>query len=201
MKRLALLLALTAAAAAPADAKGPPWITIELRPYGDAFVLARTFHHGTPMPLPLSGTAEGLVNGQRRSVPLRFDPTDQMNAFGVPKTWAAEGVWVLNIGTEAEHGGAGVVVGVDRSGTAAWVRFPRSVAGSSRIATRGEIEAMLRALDAGQQPPTLGHIGWVGIVRLVAPVVIVGLLGLGVVRLGLAAVRVVRRREARAVAA
>jgi hypothetical protein len=151
MKRSILAIALSLAVATPAIA-GPPWISIETRPFGGAFLLARTFHHGTPMALPLNGTAEGLVNGRRISVRLRFEQEGDANSFAVPKTWGAEGVWVLNIGVDSsDHGTAGAVVGIDRRGQSAFVRFPRSATGFSRKATGGEVDAMLRELEAGSR--------------------------------------------------
>jgi hypothetical protein len=172
MKRIALLLALGTSVATPALA-GPPWISIEVRPHGGTFVFARTFHHGTPQGMPITGTAEGLVNGQRRTVNLRFDRTSEANVFGVSKNWGSDGVWVLNIGTVEEHGGAGSVVGVDRSGLPAFVRFPRTVEGASRIATSAEVEAMLRALAANQQPPALSSsIGIFTILRIALPLMV-----------------------------
>ena len=79
MQRLALALVISLAAATPAVA-GPPWLTLEFRPNNFAgFVMIRTFHHGTPQAMPLTGTAEGLVNGQRRSMRLRFDRADEPN--------------------------------------------------------------------------------------------------------------------------
>ncbi|MFI5279660.1 MAG: hypothetical protein ACHQU1_04130 [Gemmatimonadales bacterium] len=152
MKSIALALALSAAVA-PHAWPGPPSISIEFRTNYATFLLARTFHHGTPMPLPLSGTAEGLVNGSRVSVPLEFVQVGETNGYEVPHTWGNTGVWVLNIGVNAgDHGTAGAVVGVDRSGGAAFIRFPRGASGASRIATNGEIDALLHALAAGQQP-------------------------------------------------
>ena len=53
---------------------GPPWISIEypVNPYDrttkDAFLLVHAFHHGNATDFPVNGTAEGLVNGQRRSL-------------------------------------------------------------------------------------------------------------------------------------
>jgi hypothetical protein len=153
MKIIALALALSATTASGAW-PGPPSISIEMRPTGmfATFLLARTFHHGTPLPLPLAGTAEGLVNGRRLSVPLQFVQVGETNGYEVPQTWGHDGVWVLNIGVNArEHGTAGAVVGVDRNGAAAFIRFLRGANGSWRVATRGEVDAMLRALDQGRQ--------------------------------------------------
>jgi hypothetical protein len=160
--RLALAALISVALASPAVAKGPPWISIEMRPYGAGFLTVRTWHHGTPMALPLTGTAEGLVDGRRTSEPLRFvhNDGDDANAYTLANTWGAAGVWVLNIGTDqGDHGAAGVVVGIDRRGASAFVRFPRGAYNNSRVATSGEIDAMLRALDAGQPVPALTRAG------------------------------------------
>ena len=192
MKRIALVLTLLAAAATPAVA-GPPWITVELRPMGDVVAWARTWHHGTPMALPLTGTAEGLVNGQRRSVPLRFDTTSEANAFAIMRTWGTEGVWVLTFGVSAgEHGNAGAAIGVDRAGTAAFVRFPRTLQGGSRTATRSEIDVMLRALEDGRQPPVLGRAGFGGLLWTFGPVIVLLITGTILVRVGAVVLRRVR---------
>ena len=180
VKRLVLSALFAVAFASPAVA-GPPWISIETRPYGAAFLLARTFHHGTPMPFPLNGTAEGLVNGRRTSVPLRFEQEGDANSFAVPKTWGDAGVWVLNIGLDAgDHGSAGAVVGIGRGGQSAFVRFPRTPTGFSRTATSGEVDAMLRALEAGQQPPALSSVGFNPFfARAAASVLAIALLAVG----------------------
>lgn len=201
MKRFILAVALSAAVATPAMA-GPPWISIETRPYGAAFLLARTFHHGTPMPFPLNGTAEGLVNGRRTSVALRFEQEGDANSFAVPKTWGDAGVWVLNIGLDAgDHGSAGAVVGIGRGGQSAFVRFPRTPTGFSRKATSGEVDAMLRALEAGQQPPALSSFGFSPFIsRMVAALAALAVLAVGAARLLVAGVQRLRAPSAQAVA-
>lgn len=165
MKRITLALVLSAAAT-PLLAFGPPFIGIEVRPHAGAFVYARTFHHSTQIAQPLAGTAEGLVNGQRRSVTLRFDTTAEANVFGIRKTWGSDGVWVLNIGTAGEHAGAGAVVGVDRTGIPAFVRFPRTFEGATRLASSREVESMLRALEGNQPLPALSSAGIGSLVRV-----------------------------------
>src|SRR6266568_4033717 len=60
---------------------GPPWISIELpvNPYDQsmrgAFLLVHAFHHQTPVGYVVTGTAEGIVNGERRSLKLEFTET------------------------------------------------------------------------------------------------------------------------------
>jgi hypothetical protein len=163
MNRHGIILALTLLAATPAVA-GPPWISIELpvNPFSDArgaFLVVRTYHHGTPVQLVMQGTAEGLVNGARRSVPLGFTAMSQFGAFAVSRSWPSEGVWVLDIQSFDGHFAISAVVGIGASGEVSLVRVPLARTGSPRTVSRGEIDAMLRALAAGQQPPALQNAG------------------------------------------
>ena len=72
--------------AAARTLSGPPWISIEhpVNPYDattrDAFLLVHAFHHGTPQNFPVTGTAEGMVDGQRRTVNLEFTRTSRSGA-------------------------------------------------------------------------------------------------------------------------
>src|SRR3989441_10005621 len=97
-----LAAALSAFLAAPALA-GPPWISIELpvNPYDEstrgAFLLVHEFHHGTPVSYIVTGTAEGIVNGERRSIKLEFSETAREGVFALKRMWPAEGVWTLVI--------------------------------------------------------------------------------------------------------
>jgi hypothetical protein len=102
MFRFTKLASLVAAlvVATPALA-GPPWIKIELggNPYDrdtrDAFLVVHAFHHGTPTAFPVTGTAEGVVNGERRTIPLTLTKTSREGAFALAKQWPAKGRWVL----------------------------------------------------------------------------------------------------------
>ncbi|MGV3710813.1 MAG: hypothetical protein ACO1Q7_18465 [Gemmatimonas sp.] len=86
--------------ASPLNA-GPPWISIELpgNPFDqnarDAFLIVHAFHHGEPVEYPVTGVAEGVVNGQRKSIPLTFQKTQRAGAFAVRKQWTDGQVWVL----------------------------------------------------------------------------------------------------------
>jgi len=99
----ALYLPMSAPTPAPAPV-GPPWISIEypVNPYDattrDAFLVVHAFHHGSPMAFPVSGTAEGLVNGQRRSINLEFQKASRTGEFALRKQWPDQGTWTLVIG-------------------------------------------------------------------------------------------------------
>src|SRR5207244_12182043 len=106
LRSLALAALACALVAAPAPAfglKGPPWISIELpaNPYDkstrDAFLLVHAFHHGTAMGFIVTGTAEGMVNGERRSLKLEFTETSREGVHALTRTWPKEGTWTLVI--------------------------------------------------------------------------------------------------------
>ncbi len=182
MRTLALTLALTVAASVPAAA-GPPFLAVEFRAIGSEIMLVRGFHGGQPITGGLRGTAEGLVDGRRLSVPLRFDRRDDLGAFGVHRTWPEGGTWVLNIGTPGEHAEAGMVVGFDRNGHPAFVRFPRTFAGITRMATPAEVDAMLNALDAGAPVPILRRTGWGEMaLRMALPLALLALVAMLILR-------------------
>lgn len=161
---LAALLATAAAAphearpvaAAPAPPRlGPPWISIEYpanpfdRGSRGAFLLVHAFHHGTPSALPVSGTAEGLVRGERRSVRLAFEPAGRPGVYALRRQWATEGVWTLVVRVTQESSDvATALVDLAPGGEVARVQVPtaRHREGDfPRAVTAAEIDASLRA--------------------------------------------------------
>ncbi len=92
---------------------GPPWISLEYPPNRldketrGALALVRIYHHENAGQFPVEGTAEGVVDGERVSLPLKFTPVGDE---GVWATWGKipeEGNWVLAIhGTDGNIEGA-----------------------------------------------------------------------------------------------
>lgn len=138
-------VALLAITATPLSA-GPPWISIELpgNPFDqnarDAFLIVHAFHHGEPVEYPVAGTAEGIVNGQRKTIPLTFQKTQRPGAFAVKKQWTDGNVWVLAFTvTQEKDDVAGALVTIAADGHASRVetltklgeggrQFPRAIA-------------------------------------------------------------------------
>jgi hypothetical protein len=121
----------TVALHAPALVSGPPWISIEYpanpfdRDTRDAYLLVHAFHHGTPVGFPVSGTAEGLVDGRRRSVKLAFTATSRQGVYALKKSWADEGTWTLVITVAQGPGdGATALVEIGAGGAVASVQVP-----------------------------------------------------------------------------
>jgi len=156
MNKLTLALAASLSLTVPAIAGGP-WISVELpaNPYSsrDAYLVVHTYHHQDPAPYLVTGMAEGLVNNERRSLPMTINATDRGGTMAVMKTWPNEGVWVLKLGVDGTAMNA--AIGVSTSGEVAFVRVPTSRNGAPRLLASSEVESMLRSLAAGQQPPLL----------------------------------------------
>jgi len=133
MSRYALLLAaVTLLGASPALA-GPPWIAIEYpaNPHHPstrgAALLVRAYHHSTAIGMPVRGTAEGIVNGQRVSRPLDLRPTNITGVYALRSELPAGGAWVLAISVEqGKDDAATALVTLDGKGGIAHVEVPAS---------------------------------------------------------------------------
>jgi hypothetical protein len=154
---LALAVSATATPAPAAAFKGPPWISIEMpaNPFDHAsrgaFLLVHAFHHGTELGLPVTGRAEGIVNGQRRTVKLRFEATSRPGVYALQNLWGTEGTWTLVI-TAAQGPGDGATALVELSADG---RVAVSVPSRQerdwtipRAVTDAEVETALRARAA-----------------------------------------------------
>ena len=162
IRTLALAALMTAVLASPALAKGPPWISIELpvNPYDrtmqGAFLLVHAFHHQTPVGFPIEGTAEGMVNGERRTVKLEFSETSRDGVYALKRTWAEEGVWTLVIRVnqgpaDAEGNTATAVVELGSDGEVASVRVPTNRRGGWTVpatVSMTDVDQALRARAA-----------------------------------------------------
>jgi hypothetical protein len=151
----ALAAALAAPAAPAAPPSGPPWISIEypVNPYDattrDAYLVVHAFHHGTPTAFPVSGTAEGLVNGRRRTIPLQFSATSRPGTYAVTKQWPDAGTWTLVIGVaQGPEDRVSAIVDIGPTGDVARVHVPTRRQGNTMLPARvvmSEIEQSLRA--------------------------------------------------------
>lgn len=132
-------LAVTLAAAGVAQAGGQQ-IAVEVARDGKS-LLVRTYRCGTPSDFTVTGTAEGLVDGQPRSVPLKLTRASEAGVFVVSRQWPAEGSWVLTFSTE---GGRFVNALVElEKGAALRIRSQES---TTTKLTPGQVSATLRRL-------------------------------------------------------
>jgi len=110
---------------------------------GAAFVF-RTQGCAEPAKAAISGAAEGIVKGERRSVALKIMMMGKPGVYAVYHEWPAEGDWVVNLKGTCADSIAGAIVPVGPKG---FIResskfFPRP-------ATDAEIDAALKALTTG----------------------------------------------------
>lgn len=136
---------------------GPPWISIETppNPYDsasrDAYLLVHTFHHGTPTNFAVAGTAEGIVDGARRTVALEFGNTSRPGVYALRKQWTDKGVWTLVIGVtqgEGDFNTAKAVVEIGTNGQVASVMVPTRMQGIHRVpapVNMADVESALRS--------------------------------------------------------
>ena len=140
----------TAAFAPPSVPKWPPWVSIEspVNPYdpaarGALLLVHAAFRESQSQLSDVTGTAEGLVDGARRSVTLRFDNTDRPNVYALRPQWPAEGRWVLRINLRSTT----ALVTIDQPGHVGSVQVPTQRNGVGdvvpRAVTARDIDSLL----------------------------------------------------------
>ena len=159
IRRSLLVTAVALSVTAAVAVAGPPWLGIEYpaNPHDastrGAFLVVNTYHHDTPTQFALSGTAEGLVRGERRSVTLRFTPTGRASSQALTRQWPTEGRWVLHLTLrEGDETGAAALIVLGADGSPARVTVPTRRDGQfsiPRAVTAAEVAAALG--DAGEQ--------------------------------------------------
>ena len=154
IRSLGLAALVSALVATPALA-GPPWISIELpaNPYDQAtrgaFLLVHAFHHGEPIGYLVTGTAEGIVGGERRSIKLEFSETSRDGVYALKRMWPTEGVWTLVIkANQGPDDAATAVIELGPQGEVTSVRVPTMQRGSWTVpapVSLADIDTALKA--------------------------------------------------------
>jgi hypothetical protein len=109
-----------------------------------AFVF-RTEGCAEPATPQIASTAEGLVNGGRRSVPLKVMTMSRPGVYAVPQSWPGEGDWVVTLNGTCASASAGAIVPIGPRG---FIR--ESSTFFRRPVTNQEIESALAALSRGR---------------------------------------------------
>src|SRR6266481_5184121 len=123
---------------------GSPVASQDYQAKGAAFVF-RTQGCAEPAKSQISGTAEGLVKGERRSAALKVVALTKPGVYAVYQGWPVEGEWVVNLKGTCADASAGAIVPIGPKG---FIResskfFPRP-------ATKAEIEASLKDIAKGE---------------------------------------------------
>jgi hypothetical protein len=104
----------------------------------------RTEGCSDPSKAQISGTAEGLVKGERRSVALKIASMSRPGVYAVYQNWPAEGEWIVNLKGTCAGANAGAIVPIGPKGF-----LRESSKFYPRPATDAEIETSLKALAQG----------------------------------------------------
>jgi hypothetical protein len=126
---------------------GPP-VAGNAQPAKSSLLVVRPGGCADPASAQITATAEGIVDGARRSVPLRLAALPTPGVHAVPKDWPKGGVWVVNLVGMCAGRTAGAIVAV--AGPNAEYRR-EAVTHLPHPATPSEIDASLKALAAGGQ--------------------------------------------------
>ena len=154
----ALLATLMLALLTTTASAKPPWVSIELpanpmnRSMHGAYLLVHSYHVGQVAPIPLTGTATGMVNGKRQVVTLVFDRTDVTGVSAVRRTWPAEGAWVLAINAGGDIGPTALVS--IANGVVQNVDVPTQTKDgftTGRKVTQADVERALKALAVADE--------------------------------------------------
>jgi hypothetical protein len=100
-----------------------------------------------PATVQITATAEGIVDGARRSIPLRLTPMPTPGVHAIAKEWPNGGVWIMSLAGTCAGKTAGVIVSLGESG-----EYHRdAVKHLAHAATASEIDASLRTLAPGSR--------------------------------------------------
>src|SRR4029079_14280311 len=155
LRKLGRVAPLTVVASTIAIA-GPPWISIKFPcnphypgPRG-ALLTVRTYHHGELMSYELTGTAEGIVDGRRQTMPIDIRRLTQTGMYAVRWKKPAQGTWMLVI-TSKQNGShaATALVSIDSRGGVASVSVPSDPIENGRwrvprTVVAAEVDAILK---------------------------------------------------------
>jgi len=75
-----------------------------------------TFECGRAHDFKLEATAEGIVGGERSSIPLAVTSAGREGRFSIARQWPLEGEWLLIVTTEAWNHTANLVVRLELNG-------------------------------------------------------------------------------------
>lgn len=103
---------------------------------------------GDPAAARISATAEGIVNGSRKTVVLRLAPMSPPGVHAVSRDMPSDGVWIVNLVGTCSGQTAGAIVAM--AGPKQEYRR-EGVTLLAHAATQAEIEASLKALTGGQK--------------------------------------------------
>lgn len=102
MKKMLVCAVVVLGGLAPSAWAGGQQVTAQAAADGKS-VVVRTYRCGTPSSFTVLGTAEGVVDGQRKTIPLTIARASEEGVFTVARQWPAEGKWALVFSVDGAH--------------------------------------------------------------------------------------------------
>ena len=152
-------LMLSAATSGTMPTFGGPWISIEApaNPYDQtargALMLVHTFHHGTKVNLPVVGKAEGLVDGERKTVNITLTKSSEIGTHSVRNEWGSRGTWTVLVTASQGDNSIQAVAEINADGSVGKISVP-SKNGRPHLMSVAEIDQGLR--DRARAPMAVG---------------------------------------------
>ena len=120
MKPLVLRLVVTAllvvAAAPAAVAGGHPYVQV-WGPHADGLYAVHTYMCANPGALKVTAWAEGLVDGERQSLPIKLKKMKEKGVYKFARSWPEQGTWAIRMKVEgADPNSPVTVAATDGSG-------------------------------------------------------------------------------------
>jgi hypothetical protein len=100
IRTLALGTALSLALASLAHAGGAG---VSVERAKDGKYLVHSFACTGPSSVSIVATAEGVVNGERESIPLKLKPMKEPGLYQFERTWPAQGTWLVRMEMSGTH--------------------------------------------------------------------------------------------------
>ena len=112
----------------------------------DVGIAVRAENCADPSKVEVTATAEGIVNGARRSIAVRVIAGATAGTFAISRDWPREGSWVVHMTGHCGSSTASAVIPIGPNGF-----LRESSKFFSRAATTAEIESVLKTLIGGAQ--------------------------------------------------
>ena len=100
LRTLALGIALTTSLAALAHAGGAG---VRVERVKDGKYLLHSFACTGPASFSIAATAEGVVNGERKSIPLELKAMKEPGAYQFERAWPKQGTWLVRTEMSGSH--------------------------------------------------------------------------------------------------
>jgi hypothetical protein len=126
---------------------GPP-VAGNAQPAKTSMLVVRPVGCADPARAEITATAEGIVDGARRSMPLKLSALPTSGVHAIHKEWPNLGVWIVNLVGTCAGKTTGAIVSIGGTG-AAYQR--EAVKYLPQPATPAEIDASLKALTTGSE--------------------------------------------------